>query len=44
MRPGTRLPHEITVYGKGEVPEDENTEVIEMEADEKKPEAKGAEA
>jgi small subunit ribosomal protein S3 len=44
MRPGTRLPHEITVYGKGEVPEDENTEIIEVEGDESKPEAKGAKA
>ena len=31
MRPGTRLPHEITIYPKGEAPGDENTEVVEVE-------------
>jgi len=31
MRPNTRLPHEITIYPKGHVPEEENVEVVEVE-------------
>ena len=31
MKPGTRLPHEITVYAKGEAPEDDDAEIVEVE-------------
>lgn len=31
MRPNARLPHEITIYPKGHVPEEENVEVVEVE-------------
>ncbi|MDP6640237.1 MAG: 30S ribosomal protein S3 [Candidatus Poseidoniaceae archaeon] len=31
MRPNTRLPHEITIYPKGHVPDEENVEVVEVE-------------